>query len=88
MWREMEKIDIPAEWSWDELNHLTQRQRDPGPDYLTAKEWAELWEVSRDTAMRRLNQVRKAGRLEVGKRTTWRMGDTPYPTPVYKIVKE
>ena len=84
----MERIEMPAEWSWDELNQATQRKQEPGPDFLTAAEWADQWQVSRATAVRRLKQVRDAGRLEVGKRTTWRMSGAPYPSPVYKIVKE
>lgn len=82
----MERIEIPADWTWEELGHETAHRLDPGEGFYTAAEWAEIWEVSKATALRRLKRCQNRGRLEIARKTTWRMGDTPYPTLAYKIV--
>jgi response regulator of citrate/malate metabolism len=82
----MERIEVPAEWRWEELRLETARVLDPGPGFYTAEEWAERWGVSRATALRRLKCCQDSGRLEIARKTTWRMGGAPYPTPAYRIV--
>jgi predicted transcriptional regulator len=69
------------EWT-AELERVQQKRNDAG---MTSAEIADVWGVSRATAVERLGVLNRAGRLERGTRTIESLSGKNAPVPVYRV---
>jgi len=58
---------------------------EPGDEYRTSREWAELLGVGEDRAKRVLHKARQAGRLRVTRVSRMAIDGTRRSVPVYAI---
>jgi len=86
-----ERIDVGVEdFSLDELlMKAAELQEEDGIDWtgwLSAKQWAGVWKVSRAKAMQSIQQLLRAGMMDVSERSGRNVIGRRFVLPVYRLV--
>jgi hypothetical protein len=78
-----------TDFSYEELlAELREEPPDPGPEYLSSREWAELWGKSLPRSGALLRELRAKGLVQVAQRYITDAAGTRRPIPVYRIVRQ
>jgi len=71
---------------WEALKGLQCKElRDPGPEWLSTTQLAEVWGLCRVSTQRRVRRLKELGMVEESVRDVLRGNGSPVPVAVFKL---